>query len=391
MKKILFVVPSLQCGGIEMAFINLINQKFIIDCDDIIFLKVLSGDGIYYDKIPKNIKIINNSKIENYIFATFKKSVFSLLQNKKNLLAIKRVLAAIFKYFLPFHQDQILWYFLKNDISKDIENYDIAIAYADARTTYYVADKINARKKICWIHTDHDKAKFNYKFDRQYYKQYSKIVCVSKYLFLKESKEIEQSKLEYIYNFVPVDKIMAKSFEKIEDKNFFDTSIRILTIGRLSHEKGFDLAIKTAKLLSEGGLKFRWFFIGDGPEFYKLLNLIKKYKLDNYITILGYRSNPYKYIRNCNIYVQPSRYEGFSTTVMEAIVLSKKIVITNVAGASEQQKISKNVYISEFDTYDLKQKILQVLNSKSKNTKLKNINTASENQIIKLLELRNEK
>ena len=186
---------------------------------------------------------------------------------------------------------------------------------------------------------------------------------------------------------MPADKIIQKSFEKIDDKNFENIPIRILTIGRLSREKGFDLAIKTAKLLSEDGLKFRWFFIGDGPEFYKLLKLIKKYKLDNYIVMLGYKSNPYKYIKNCSIYVQPSRYEGFSTTVMEAIVLSKKIVITNVSGAQEQQKISKDLYISEFNMYDLKQKILQALNSKNGNITLRNINENSEKQIIKLLEL----
>ena len=391
MKKILFVLPSLQCGGIEMAFLNLINQKFIIECDDVIFLKVLSGEGIYYAKIPNKVKIINNSEIENYIFSTFKKSIFGLLKIKKFFLVIKRLLSVIFKCLLPYHQDQVLWYFFKKDVSCDDESYDIAVAYADARTTYYVADKINAKKKICWIHTDHERAKLNYKFDKQYYEQYFKVICVSKYLLQKESSRIEQTKLECIYNFVPVDNIIKKSLEEKYDKKFIDAPIRILTLGRLSHEKGFDLAIKTAKLLSEDGLKFRWFFIGDGPEFYKLSRMISKYKLDNYITMLGYKSNPYKYIKNCDVYVQSSRYEGFSTTVMEAIVLSKKIVITNVAGAEEQQKISNNVYISEFDVYDLKQKILQALNSKSNNIILKNINRTSEKQIIKLLELENEK
>lgn len=121
----------------------------------------------------------------------------------------------------------------------------------------------------------------------------------------------------------------------------------IITVARLSHEKGLDLAVKSCKLLLEKGYKIKWYVLGDGNEKDALERLIEDHHLSNHFTILGVRENPYPYIRKADIYVQPSRYEGKSIAIDEAKILHKPIVVTNFETAKDQMNHGINGIIAE--------------------------------------------
>ena len=112
--------------------------------------------------------------------------------------------------------------------------------------------------------------------------------------------------------------------------------IKILSIGRLNHQKGFDIAIESAKYLYERGYRFKWYIIGDGILENNLKNLIEKNNMQDNVFLIGTRENPYPYIKNCDIFAQTSRFEGKSISLDEAKILSKPILVTNYSTAKDQ-------------------------------------------------------
>ena len=163
---------------------------------------------------------------------------------------------------------------------------------------------------------------------------YSKIICVSEGVKLAY-EEIYKScseKMIVIENYVDANKVIDLSLESLQIP--INTSALILcTCGRLSEEKGFDLAVESAYLLKQKGVVFTWYFVGDGDERKKIEELIDKYSLQNNIIITGYVQNPYPYMRVCDIYVQPSYQESFGLTIKEAVILNKAVVSTDTVGA----------------------------------------------------------
>ena len=135
-------------------------------------------------------------------------------------------------------------------------------------------------------------------------------------------------------------------------------SIKIVTVGRLSWEKGQDIAIESARIMKEKDIKFVWYFIGDGPSYTELHGLTKKYGLEKQVIFLGGMKNPYPYIKKCDIYVQPSREEGYGMTVAEAKLLQRAIVITDFLTAGEHIQNGENGYIVPINQSELALKIM---------------------------------
>ena len=137
--------------------------------------------------------------------------------------------------------------------------------------------------------------------------------------------------------------------------------MKILTIGRLDRQKGYDLAIKVCESLVKKGYKFQWFVLGRGREENALRVMIEEKKLQETFILLGVRENPYPYIDQCDIYVQPSRHEGYGIAVAEARLLAKPIICTDFAGAKEQIINGKTGKIVEFNELELTQAISELL------------------------------
>ena len=181
--------------------------------------------------------------------------------------------------------------------------------------------------------------------------------------------------------------------EKEVFKNVDDSIAKIVTVGRLVALKGYDLAIDTAKLLDKKGVQFKWYVIGEGPERDNIEKLIKKNELEDKFILLGQKANPYPYIKNSDIYVQTSRFEGFGLAIAEAKILEKVVITTNFDTAYNQIDNGQNGIISEMDSVHICNEIIKVINDtdilqriQSNLIKQKKDNTFEIEKIYKLIE-----
>ena len=183
---------------------------------------------------------------------------------------------------------------------------------------------------------------------RRFYKEYEKIYVVSEAAKKNFDAEFPQfaHKTEIRYNIVPTEdiKLLAAKGPTFDD-GF--TGVRILTVGRLSWEKGQDIAIEALKILVERGYDVKWYYVGNGKLQSTCERLAEEHNLTDRVMFLGIHTNPYGYMRDCNIYVQPSRHEGYCITLAEARCFTAPIVATNFAGAEEQLKTHQQSVVTD--------------------------------------------
>ena len=283
MKKILFVINTLGCGGAENALISLLNV--LDDREYEISLYVLMNQGELIDRIPENVKILNTSYsnisvqskagvkvLKKYILRT----MFghgSLIKNLgyllKNIIAMKKKGA--------IKPDKLLWRIMSDGGVRYTEQYDLAVAYLEGGSTYYVADQVKAAKKVAFIHTDYRQAGYTRELDKGCYECYDRLFAVSdesRNAFLSVYPEYEK-KIEVFHNIVDQKLIRKKALEKggIEDDY---AGIRILTVGRLTKEKAIEVSVDAMHLLKEKGYRARWYVIGEGDQRTFLENRIRK-------------------------------------------------------------------------------------------------------------------
>lgn len=334
-KRILFVINSLTIGGSEKSLVSLLNTIDYSKYDvDLMMLKVGEEFDIY---IPKEVNILD---IPNYYKFLSDKSFALNFKNKINFL-ITRLKTSINLRINSskknhINNEQILYKSQRKILSNLDGKYDIAIAYSQGVPTYFVADKVNANKKIAWINCDYATTKYDKDIDEKFYNKFDKIVAVSETIrkSIIDIKPQYKDKIEVILDIVNPSLIEKMAME--HDISEYEDCINILTVARLVIDhKGYDIAIKTAEILKKNGYKFKWYVIGDGPDKVKISSLIDEYNIKDCFILLGKRENPYPYMKNCDIYVQPSKREGFGLTVVEAKILNKPIVCTDFNTAKE--------------------------------------------------------
>ena len=340
MKRILFMCINMNIGGTEKALLTMLNEIGSSKYD--ITLLMLEENGGFLNEIPNFVKIkyVNEYKdIKPLIKEPPKLLAKKLIENKKYSMG----LSIFFNYGISKVTNNMSYYYkyILRNIKNIEENYDLAVAYAGPMDfiTYFILNKIKAKKKVQWIHFDITKIGFNKKFAEKNYKKFDKIFVVS-----EEGKEklinlipALNNKVEAFFNIISCNLIenMSKN-EKGFDDSF--NGVRILTVGRLSKEKGQDLTINALARLKNEGYNIKWYCIGDGTEKDNYKQRIKNLKLENDYILLGSKLNPYPFMKHCDIYVQASRHEGYCITLGEARCFDNPIVTTNFTGANEQIK-----------------------------------------------------
>lgn len=334
------MMNSMRFGGIEKALLNFLE---VLDQETFeVTILFVRKDGEYLHQIPPWVKIeeVDIPYMKRTLVGYGSKDVVVDTLKKAHYISTVKVIASYIKRKIRVNMQRNDMYAYK-EVFKDLpifkEHYDVALDFfgRTSFTTYYVSEKVQADIKATWIHSSDFNE--NIRNFRVYYHKYHRIfgvskACVDQFIqFLPEYS----TRCEVFYNIIVDADIIKKSQTGQGFEERFN-GLKILTVGRLDVAKGYDVAIPIAAKLKEEGVNFKWYVIGEGLERKKLEKLIGCYHVADCFILIGSSDNPYPYMKECDIYVQPSRFEGYCITLAEARILAKPIITTNFFGAQEQ-------------------------------------------------------
>lgn len=350
MKKIMFMANSLDGGGAEKilqtVLLNLNRDKY---------------DVTVYSMHRENIAMLNYPKYIHYKVVFDRYNGNNLLKKGLNNLCLK-IKGKIFQYF----PSSFFYRLVIND------KYDVEIAFIEGESTKIVSGSPNRHsKKYAWVHIDLEEnpwTSFLYRDEIdecEHYKKFNRILCVSesvKKAFLTKFNSIDNEKVQVQYNPINRDEIISMSKEECSGVNIKEKqSLRMVAVGRLVKQKGFDRLIKICSRLDKEGYNFELFILGEGEERIKLENMINEIHFKNTVKMLGFLNNPYSIMATADVLVCSSRSEGFSTVLSEGVVLGVPIISTECAGVSELFGGKKCGQIVNNDSESLYYALKQVL------------------------------
>lgn len=340
-KKVLIVFHALELGGAERSLIGLLDAIDPEQYDVDLFL--LRHEGELMDAIPKHVHLLpevpayavlarpmKQTLMEGHILLTGARLAGRLAAQryvqKKGYTDSGVALEYSHKFTCP----------LMPPIQPGKE-YDLAVSFLTPH--YFVARKVNARRKIAWIHTDYNTVQVNIPSETAMWGAYDHIVSISDAVtdsFIKIFPSLKE-KMILIENILPEQMIRQQSAAFSADTEMpEDGSIRLLSIGRYCTAKNFDNIPDICARILSTGLAVKWYIIGYGGDENLIRKKIAETNMGEHVVLLGKKANPYPYMKACDLYVQPSRYEGKCVTVREAQMLGKPVVITNYATSVSQ-------------------------------------------------------
>ena len=362
-KKLFFLLSSMNVGGVEKAFLGLLTA---IPRDKYeIHLGLLQMKGGFMSSIPQDVTIHHIDCYDKH-WRVINDPPLPII---KDLFLKGNIIEALIHLFLYIHfkLTQNRYYFYQWILRKESKfpvKFDAAIAFAGPSQAidYYICEKVQAPIKCGWIHFDVTKFGIDQGMSKQLYKQYKKIFIVS-----ETGKEkfyqlfpMFKYKTEVFYNIVSPDQVREQAAKGPTFTDDFSGK-RILTVGRLSNEKGQNVAIQALKLLIDKGYNVKWYFVGDGKLREECEQLAKQLKIADKVIFLGTQTNPYGYMRDCDIYMQPSRHEGYCITLAEALCFPNPIVATNFTGAEEQLQTRSNGIVTGMSADDIAEAITNAI------------------------------
>lgn len=368
MKKRIFIAAHyLELGGAEMSLIGLLDA---IDYNRVdVFLFLYQKRGALLSLVPEEVTLLPEipeyAQIESPIKESIKKGyirqAWARIKAKLRYRKwAKEENAGSADAYCQYLDDEIMP--TMPDLYKYGE-FDLAINFIGLRNM--IPMKVKYKKAITWIHTDLGFINVNTKLDLSSWERYNHIVSISPSVtesFLTKFPELEDKIIE-IENILPVKYIKERSrmSDVEEELSEYGGAIRLLSIGRYCLAKNYDNIPDICKRLVEAGLDVRWMIIGYGIEEDLIKKRIQEAGMENYVCLLGKRTNPYPYIKYCDVYVQPSRYEGKSVTVREAQILGKPVIVTNYNTALSQVKNRVDGVIVPLDNKNCAQALSGIL------------------------------
>mgnify|MGYP000160978799 CR=1 FL=1 len=348
-KRIFITAHYLEIGGAETSLIGLLGaidySRYEVD----LFLQAVRGDMLAY--VPKEVRILP----EIGCYSMIEEPISLCLRKGYGRVAAARLISK-FKYQRYAHQfhpkDMHTYYdILDREITKvwpsleHLGTYDLAISYIAMKTI--TLDKVKAKKKICWIHTDYSTVDCYKPYALPLWERFDHIVSISPAVteaFLKYLPETATQIVE-MENILPKVLILQKAACLSEGQTLFPGlkkgEVCLLSVGRICEAKNYDSIPYIAAHLQRLGIAFHWYIVGPGDHT-AIDAKAQERGVEGVVTFLGASANPYPYIQQCDIYVHPSRYEGKSIVVREAQVLGKPVVITDYPTASSQVNDGKD-------------------------------------------------
>lgn len=393
-KKILIFSHAMEIGGAERALLGLLNSfdysKYEVD------LFLLKHSGELMPLIPEKVNLLPEAPAYSAIMMPM---VIALKSGQIDVLLgrlIGKLKAKSFNEKMKYNDSAVSIEYSHKYTKKFMpvisdKEYDIAISFLIPH--YFVSEKVNAKKKIAWIHTDYSYIDIDVESELKMWSVYDNIISISDDVtkaFLKKFPSLE-NKITVIEN------ILSKQFidEQVGliniDDEFDNSKLKLLSVGRFCEAKNFDNVPEIASIIKSKGIDFKWYIIGYGSDEDLIKSKIAEFGMYDTVIILGKKENPYPYIKACDIYVQPSRYEGKAVTVHEAQILNKPIIITDYPTAKSQLTNGFDGVIVSLDNQDCADGIAKVIQDKELQNKLienmKSTNYSNESEIEKLYKL----
>lgn len=331
-KTILFAIHYLELGGAEMSLIGLLGALDYTKYDVDLF--VYSHRGELMELIPSQVhllpEVLEYAQIERPMVTVLKEG------NVRMVLARLKAKWQHGKYRRRNHPkdgNAIFSYVAQNVVRLlppilPEKEYDLAVSFLMPHD--YVLQKVQAKKKIAWIHSDYSYIDVDVALETKVWNSYDRIVSISPDVtstFLMTFPSLKERIVE-IPNILPVAWLEAQADAPL-GLSVAPGVINLLSIGRFSHQKNFDNVPDICRRIREKGVDVRWYLIGYGGDEALIKQRITENGMEDHVILLGKKANPYPYIKACDIYVQPSRYEGCPVTIREAILLEKPIVVTS--------------------------------------------------------------
>ena len=339
-KRVVIIMPSMFIGGAERSLLGLLDAFDYDFCEVNLFLYRQEGEFLQY--INQNVHIMN--PIPGY--DTFDVPIKSLLFSKKIKYGLLRLKAKLDQklHARKVPEEDGVWMHMQK-ISKNLQRslpdipgeYDLGIMFLGIPDT--LANKVNAKVKVAWNHTDYTTLDPDKEYDLEVFSKLDYVASVSdecRNQFLKVYPQLSDKAI-VIENILSKELILKLADEPIDDERYLnDKGVRVLSIGRYSYAKNFDNVPDICRRINEKGLDVKWYIIGYGGDEEKIRNAIAENGMTENVILLGKKINPYPYIKACDVYIQPSRFEGKSVTVREAQILGKPVIISDYATAHSQ-------------------------------------------------------
>lgn len=358
MKKILIINNNLDMGGIQKSLINLLKE---VHQDYDITLLLFSKSGALLAEVPNDVKIITPRKCYRMLGLTSNE-----LKKYPLLFITKAFLIQYAKLFSRCSAVKLLGLF-----QKKVKGYDVVISYSHLTHHKYfgngcgdfVLHKTDCCTKICLIHCDYLNSGYNTQKNNAEYSNFNKIACCSNSVKEKfiQGTSIEESRIYTLRNFFDLNIIeLANNDSYHYDKAY----VNLLTVARLSSEKGIDRAIEALFLAKRRDI--RYYVIGNGPKKSELINMVKKYNMENQVFFMGEQKNPYGYMKNADYLLVPSVHEAAPIVFDEAKILNLQIISTNTTSASEMISHNDGI-VCDNSIEGIKEVIVNLKKNESKN------------------------
>lgn len=337
---LLIFSQAMELGGVERSLLGLLDSIDYDRYDVDLFLMRHSGELMSYLNPKANLlpEIPQYAALAVPMTSLLKKGQLGVLCGRlKGKLGAKKfdkrqtddkpsvtALTYSHKYTLPY-VPQI-----------SAKTYDLAISFLTPH--YFVRERVKAKKYAAWIHTDYSHISIDVASELAMWSKYDYIASISDTVTENFTKVFPSlaKRIVLIENILPIKLVLANAKAAISDGMSSDGAIKLLSVGRFCDAKNFDNVPDICRRLVENGLNVKWYLIGYGGDEPLIRQKIAEAGMQERVIVLGKRDNPYPYMRACDLYVQPSRYEGKAVTVREAQLLGKPVVITNYATSASQ-------------------------------------------------------
>lgn len=368
MKKQILVIftGSMELGGIERSLLGLLSafdyEKYDVD------LFLYGHHGPLFSMIDQRVNILPEIKELAYL----RESFGTKIKNGCYYSAALRLRDKYLSKFKKIDNDKTWAQIMKRCAPKLSRHYDLAISFF--RPFDFITEKVDADVKVGWIHTDYSNQKELSSSVEKDYRKVQLIAAVSeqcKASFCTSFPELKE-RVFVVENILPKDLIL-ESADRISIKSEMpdDGNIKLLSIGRFCTAKNFDNVPDICRRILENGINVKWYLIGFGADEQLIRQKIEQADMQEHVIILGKKENPYPYIKECDFYIQPSRYEGKCVSVIEAQILGKPVVITRYATSSSQLEDGVDGVIVSLENGRCAEEIAAFINNPEKVSLLK--------------------